>query len=60
MHPQNLPKGPLFSDKMGQNWGFCKRVKGDEVQKVHFWGPKGPHFGGSAPPIDAGYRPGHG
>ena len=29
---------------------FCKRVKGGEVQKVHFLGPKGPHFGGPAPP----------
>ena len=23
---------------------------GGKVQKVHFWGPKGPHFWGPAPP----------
>ena len=32
---------------MGKKWGACKRVKGGEVQKVLFLGPKGPHLGGS-------------
>ena len=30
-------------------WGFCKRA-GGEVQKVLFWGRKGPHFWGPASP----------
>ena len=45
----------------GPKMGFVPvipRVKGGEVQKVHFWGPKGPLFGGPAPPkIDPGYGP---
>ena len=40
----------MLSYKMGQQWGFCKRVKRDEIQKVHFLGPKGPHFGVLHPP----------
>ena len=46
----NLLKGPLkrstFSHKLGPKWGFCRGVKGGEVQKVHFLGPKGLLFGG--------------
>ena len=47
--PSKSAKRSTFSHKVGQKWGFCKRVKGDEVQKVHFLGPKGPHFG--VPPL---------
>ena len=50
-HPKS-PKRSTFSHKMGQKWVFCRRVKGDEVQKVHFLGPKGPLFGGTAPPLN--------
>ena len=47
LHP-NLAKGPLLATKWAQNRGFCRRVGGVEVQKVHFLGPKGPLLGGSA------------
>ena len=58
-HPLKSAKRSTFSHKMGKKWGICKRVKGGEVQKVNFLGPKGPHFGGSAPPkINPGYGPG--
>ena len=43
--------------KNGPNWGFCRRVKGGEVQKSTF---KGPLFGDSRDPlsqIDSGYEP---
>ena len=46
--PPICQKVHLFSHKMGHKWGVCVRV-GGEVQKVHFLGPKGPHFEGSAP-----------
>ena len=46
---------------MGQKWGLCRRVKGGEVQKVHFLSPEGPPFWGPAPPkIDPGYGPAQG
>ena len=48
--PSNLAKGPLLATKWAKNWGFCRRVGGGEVQKVNFWGPKGPLLGDSAPP----------
>ena len=46
----SLPKGPLFVTKWAKNGVFCRRVKGSEVQKVHFLGQKGPLFRGTAPP----------
>ena len=51
MHPPKSAERSTFNHKMGQKWGFCRRVKGGEVQKVHFLCPKGPHFGGPAPPL---------
>ena len=55
--PPNLPKGPLFSHKMGHKWGVCVRVGG--------WGSKSPLFGskrstfwGFCTPINLGYRHG--
>ena len=53
-------KRSTFTHKMGKKWGVCKRVKGDEVQKVHFWGPiqKVNILGVPHPPkIDPGYGP---
>ena len=56
--PPKSAKRSTFSHKMGQKWGLCRRVKGGEVQKVHFLGPSGPFFGGPAPPIiNPGYGP---
>ena len=37
-HPPNLPKDPLSATKWAKKWGFCRRVGGGEVQKVHFLG----------------------
>ena len=57
-YPPKSAKRSTFSHQMGKKWGVCKRVKGGEVQKVHFLGPKGPHFGGfCTPKIDPGYGP---
>ena len=62
--PPKSAKRSTFSHKVGQKWGFCRRVKGGEVQKVHFLGSKGPLFWGPVPPpppkkkIDPGYGPG--
>ena len=50
MHPSKSAKGLLLVTKCAKNGVFVKRVKGYEVQKVHFLGSKGPHFGGSALP----------
>ena len=52
VHPPQKKSGKrsTFCHKVGQKWGFCRRVEGGEVQKVHFVGPKGPLLGGSAPP----------
>ena len=58
--PPKSAKRSTFSHKMGQKWGFCRRVRGVRFKKVHFLGPKGPLFGGPAPPkIDPGYGPAH-
>ena len=48
--PPKSAKRSTFSHKMGQKLDFSKRVKGDEVQKVHCLGPKGHILGGPAPP----------
>ena len=52
MHPQKSAKRFTFSfsHQMGKKWGFCSRVEGDEAQKVHFSGPKGPLLGVLDPP----------
>ena len=42
------------SKKQAHSWDFVGGVRG-KVQKVHFWGPKGPLFWGPATPIDLGY-----
>ena len=34
-------KRSTFGHKVGQNLGFCWRVKGCEVNEVHLLGPKG-------------------
>ena len=44
-----LPKGPLLATKWAENGVFVRELRG-EVQKVHFLGPKGPHFGVLPPP----------
>ena len=53
--PPKSAKRPTFSHKMGQKWGFCKRVKGVRFKKSTFLVQKGPHFWGPAPPVDPGY-----
>ena len=50
MQPPKSAKRSTSVHKMGQKWGFCRRVKGGEVQKVHFLGPKCPLFGVPPPP----------
>ena len=51
-------KRSTFSHEMSQKWGFCRRVKWGEVQKVHIFGPNGPLFWGLHPPkINPGYGP---
>ena len=59
--PPKSAKRSTFSHKVGQKWGFCRRVRGVRFKKVHFLGPKGPLFWGPAPPpkkkIDPGYGP---
>ena len=62
MHHSKSGKRSTFSHKVGQKWvfvgGLWGRGGGGEVQEVHFLGPKGPLFGGPAPPkIDPGYGP---
>ena len=48
-----MAKGPLLA-----TMGFCRRVEGGEVQKVHFLGPKGPLLGvPHLPRFDPGYGP---
>ena len=55
--PPNLPKGPLLVTKWAKNGIFVRGLRG-EVQKVHFWGPKGSHFGvPHLPKIDSKYGP---
>ena len=49
-HPPKSTKRSTFSHKVDQKWGFCRRVKGGEVQKVHFLGLKGPLFWVPHPP----------
>ena len=58
-HPQNLPKGPLLATKWAKSGVFVGGfTRGVRFKKVHFLGPKGPLFGGPAPPkINPGYRP---
>ena len=34
-HPKSA-KRSTFSCKVDQKWSFCRRVKGGEVQKIHF------------------------
>ena len=47
-----------FWPQNGPKTGFCRRVKGVEVQKVNFLGLEGPLLGGTAPPkINPGYEP---
>ena len=48
--PPKSAKRSTFSHKVGQEWGFCRRVRGVRFKKVHFLGPKDPLFGGLAPP----------
>ena len=48
--PPKSAKRSTFSHKVGQKWGFCRRVRGVRFKKVHFLGPKDPLFGGPAPP----------
>ena len=55
--PPKSAKRSTFSHKIGQNGGQeGMRVKMGEVQKVHFWGPKGPLFLGPAPPNQSWLR----
>ena len=59
--PPKSAKRSTFSHKVGQKWGFCRRVRGVRFKKIHFFGPKGPLFGGpTLPPkkINPGYGPG--
>ena len=56
--PPKSAKRSTFSHKVGQKWGFCRRVRGVRFKKVHFLGPKGPLLGVPHPPkIDPGYGP---
>ena len=58
--PPKSAKRSTFSHKMGQKWGFCRRVKGSEVQKSKYplFGFKRSTFLGSCTPqIDPGYGP---
>ena len=58
MHHLKSTKRSTFSHKVAQKWGFCRRVKGGEGQKVHFLGPKGPLLGvPHLPKINPGYGP---
>ena len=57
--PPQSAKRSTFSHKVGQKWGFCRRVRGGEVQKSPLFGSKRSTFGGSRTPtkINPGYGP---
>ena len=58
MHPPKSAKRSTFSHKMGQKWGFCRRVKGVRFKKSSLWVQKVHFFGVPHPPkIDPGYGP---
>ena len=58
--PPKSVKRSTFCNKVGQKWGFCRRVKGVRFKKVHFWVQK-VHFFGilHLPKINPGYGPEH-
>ena len=56
--PPKSAKRSTFSYKMGQKWGFCRRVKGVRFKKSTFWVQKVHFLGVPHPPkIDPGYGP---
>ena len=48
--PPKSAKRSTFSHKVGQKWGFCRRVRGGEVQKSPLFGSKRSTFSGFRTP----------